>query len=44
MIGDRWGVSDSEISRSHPCDDFVTTPTLEAWRDVRVEAPVVSDR
>lgn len=39
MIGDRWGVSDSEISRSYPCDDFVTSPTLQAWRGVGVEAP-----
>ena len=40
MIGDRWGVSDSETVRSYPCDDFVTSPTLQAWRGVHVEAPV----
>ena len=39
MIGDRWGVSDSETVRSYPCDDFVTSPTLQAWRGVHVEAP-----
>jgi hypothetical protein len=39
MIGDRWGVSDSEILRSYPCDDFVTSPALEAWRGVDVQAP-----
>jgi len=39
MIGDRWGVSDSEISRSYPCDDFVSSPTLQAWRGVSVRAP-----
>ncbi|WBO69760.1 hypothetical protein [Streptomyces camelliae] len=39
MIGDRWGVSDSEIVRSYPCDDFVTSPTLQAWRGVAVQAP-----
>jgi hypothetical protein len=39
MIGDRWGVSDSEILRSYPCDDFVTSPTLRAWRGVDVQAP-----
>ncbi|WP_329519234.1 hypothetical protein [Spirillospora sp. NBC_01491] len=39
MIGDRWGVSDSEIVRSYPCDDFVTAPALQAWRGVHVEAP-----
>lgn len=38
MIGDRWGVSMSEISRSYPCDDFVDSPTLRAWRGVTVEA------
>jgi hypothetical protein len=39
VIGDRWGVSDSETLRSYPCDDFVASPTLQAWRGVRVEAP-----
>jgi hypothetical protein len=39
VIGDRWGVSDNEILRSYPCDDFVASPTLRAWRGVRVEAP-----
>ncbi|WP_328387432.1 polyketide cyclase [Nocardia sp. NBC_00416] len=39
MIGDRWGVNDSEIMRSYPCDDFVTAPALEVWRGVTVQAP-----
>lgn len=39
MIGDRWGVSASETSRSYPCDDFVDSPVLQAWRGVNVEAP-----
>ena len=39
MIGDRWGVSESEVLRSYPCDDFVASPTLQAWRGVRIEAP-----
>jgi hypothetical protein len=39
VIGDRWGVTDSEIARSYPCDEFVDSPTLQAWRGVRVEAP-----
>jgi hypothetical protein len=39
VIGDRWGVSDSEIRLSYPCDDFVTSPTLQAWRGVPVNAP-----
>jgi hypothetical protein len=40
MIGDRWGVTDSEIARSYPCDDFVTSPALQVWRGVGIEAPV----
>ena len=39
MIGDRWGVSDSDTLRPYPCDEFVASPTLQAWRGVRVEAP-----
>jgi hypothetical protein len=39
VIGDRWGVSDQEVARSYPCDDFVTSPTLRAWRGVSVYAP-----
>ena len=39
MIGDRWGVSDSETLRSYPCDEFVASPALQAWRGVHVEAP-----
>jgi hypothetical protein len=42
MIGDRWGVTTSEILRSYPCDDFVASPTLQAWRGVRVEAPAAA--
>jgi hypothetical protein len=39
VIGDRWGVSESEVARAYPCDDFVASPALQAWRGVRVEAP-----
>jgi hypothetical protein len=39
MIGDRWGVSESEILRPYPCDDFVAAPGMQAWRGVRIEAP-----
>jgi hypothetical protein len=39
MIGDRWGVSGSETARSYPCDEFVASPALQAWRGVRVAAP-----
>ena len=40
MIGDRWGVSESEVLRTYPCDDFVASPTLRAWRGVHVKACV----
>ena len=36
MIGDRWNVSDEEVSRHYPCDDFVSSAPLEAWRGVTV--------
>jgi hypothetical protein len=39
MIGDRWGVSEGEILRRYPCDDFVGDPVLRAWRGVHVQAP-----
>jgi hypothetical protein len=39
MLGDRWGVSEPEILRSYPCDDFVAAPTVRAWRGVHVAAP-----
>jgi hypothetical protein len=39
VLGDRWGVSYSETLRSYPCDDFVISPALTAWRGVRVGAP-----
>ena len=42
MIGDRWGVTESEISRVYRCDDFVAAPTLQAWRGVSVEAPAAA--
>lgn len=42
MIGDRWGVTDSEMSRGYPCDDFVASPTLRAWRGVSVAAPATA--
>jgi len=42
VIGDRWGVSDREVSRDYPCDEFVTSPALRAWRGVRVQAPAAA--
>ncbi len=38
MIGDRWNVTDDEVARHYPCDDFVPAPTLQAWRGVSVHA------
>jgi hypothetical protein len=38
MIGDRWGVTASEVARHYPCDEFVPDPVLEAWRGVTVRA------
>jgi hypothetical protein len=39
VLGARWGVTDSEILRSYPCDSFVASPVLQAWRGVNVTAP-----
>lgn len=40
MIADRWGVTDAEVARRYPCDEFVTSPAVQAWRGVTVHAPV----
>ncbi|MFY1689679.1 polyketide cyclase [Plantactinospora sp. WMMB782] len=42
MLGDRWGVTEDETLRRYPCDDFVTRPTLQAWRGVSVDAPATA--
>ena len=39
MIGARWGVAQGETTLRYPCDDFLASPTLEAWRGVSVRAP-----
>jgi hypothetical protein len=39
VIGDRWGVSDAETARPYACDSFVASPSLVAWRGVRVDTP-----
>ena len=36
MIGDRWGVTAAEMARPYPCDEWVESPTLVAWRGVTV--------
>ncbi|MEO7555866.1 MAG: polyketide cyclase [Acidimicrobiales bacterium] len=38
MIGDRWGVTEAETQRHYGCDDFVSAPTMQAWRGVTVDA------
>lgn len=38
MIGDRWGVSNDEVTRHYPCDDVVLDPGLQLWRGVTVHA------
>ena len=38
MLADRWDVTDAETQRSYPCDEFVATAALEAWRGVTVRA------
>ena len=38
MIGDRWGITDAEAARAYPCDEWVASPTLTAWRGVTVNA------
>jgi hypothetical protein len=38
VIGDRWGVTQPETTRPHPCDDLVPCPVLQAWRGVTVRA------
>ena len=38
MIGDRWGVTNAEMSLHYPCDDLVLNPAWQAWRGVTVDA------
>ena len=38
MLADRWGVTDAETRRPYPCDEFVASAALEAWRGVTVHA------
>jgi hypothetical protein len=38
VIGDHWGVTDAEMTRHYPCDDFVPTPVMTAYRGVTVLA------
>ena len=36
MLADRWGVTNDEVARHYPCDDYVSSPSLQAWRGVTV--------
>lgn len=38
MIGQRWGVTDEEVLRTYPCDEYVAAPVLPLWRGVTVDA------
>ena len=38
MIADRWGVTNAEVTRDYPCDEFVADPSLQLWRGVTVHA------
>ena len=39
MIGDRWGVTEAESTRTYPCDDVVPHPGMQVWRGVTVQVP-----
>lgn len=41
MIADRWNVTDLEVQRHYPCDEFVANPAMQAWRGVTVAAAPV---
>ena len=36
VIADRWGVTEAEVARWYPCDEFVAVPVFQAWRGVSV--------
>jgi hypothetical protein len=38
VIGDRWGVTDEEVARPFPCDEWGMHPKVVAWRSVIVHA------
>jgi hypothetical protein len=38
VIGDRWNVSDDDVARHYPCDEYVSSPCLQVWRGVTVHA------
>ena len=40
VIGERWSVSDAEVTRAYPCDELAPAPAIELWRGVTVLAPV----
>ena len=38
MIGATWGMREGETSLHYACDEFVSSPTLQAWRGVTERA------
>lgn len=38
MLGGRWGVTDQDVVRRYPCDDIVSSPAVQLWRGVSVDA------
>ena len=38
VIGERWGVTDDEVTRRYPCDDLVPAAVVQLWRGVAVNA------
>ena len=38
VIGEKWGVTESEVARHFPCDDLVPSAVISLWRGVTVHA------
>ena len=34
MIADWWGVTDEDVARTYPCEEFVPHPVVQIWRGV----------
>ncbi|MEV2237980.1 polyketide cyclase [Micromonospora sp. NPDC049891] len=35
-------MTENEVRRAYPCDDFVVSPTLQVWRGVGIDAPAAT--
>lgn len=42
MIGERWGVTHSEVAQRYPCDDLAPENPLYLWRGITVQAPAAA--